>query len=39
MKFKHYQTKAKFLTDLGDSKINNGDLCYIKDTQEVYTHN
>ena len=39
MKFKHYQTKAKFLTDLGDSKINNGDLCYIKDTQEIYTHN
>ena len=38
MKFKHYQTKAKFLTDLGDSKINNGDLCYIKDTQEIYTH-
>lgn len=38
MKFKHYQTKAKFLTDLGDSKINNGDICYIKDTQEIYTH-
>lgn len=39
MKFKHYQTKAKFLTDLGDSKINNDDICYIKDTQEIYTHN
>lgn len=38
MKFKHYQTKASFLTDLGDNKINNGDLCYIKDTQEIYTH-
>lgn len=38
MKFKHYQTKAKFLTDLGYSKINNDDICYIKDTQEIYTH-
>ncbi len=38
MKFKHYQTKSTFLTDLGDNKIVSGDICFIKDAQQIYTH-
>lgn len=38
MKLKHYQEKDTFLTDLGDNKINSEDICFIKDSQEIFTH-
>lgn len=38
MKLKHFLTKSEFERHLSDNSINDTDLCFIKETSEIYTH-